>query len=371
MSAQFVDALKGYEHFLEMRGRAGRLEINQHLSSIGRRPIAERTFTHYGKLLENGFRSYVPINKFDVFQSLGKLQLAADRRRYQRDDAELHLKISRDQNRWANAIAMDRSIVGFGIRTQKRFPVRPGTQLWVRLEGYSSIPIVVVWRKHIGDQTRMGVRAFEFIAKYRLEEAPAAPRQTRVLKVLRMDEGNLYWANLFRVLEKTDELLEAAEDLVISVDEIVRAGVHPAPPTLTSMNFSSPGEAQIKIDLSVAEVIKVVIDKIQFWRDQKRRFRAETEQVELENVNLTIEIARNAINLRREADEEGISREVVAELLAGPLQRALGVSELPKELFEEGSLEEGIVDQRLLPAGTDLLAGDDLDFDIRVDEEDN
>lgn len=371
MSAQFVDALKGYEYFLSMRGNANRLEVNQHLSSIDRKPIAERTFTHYGKLLENGFRSYVPINKFDVFQSLGKLQVVADRRRYARDTDELPVKFSRDQSRWANGFAIDRSIVGFGILTTKRFRVSPATRLWVRIEGHSSMPVVVVWRNHIGDQTRLGVRGFEFIAKYRLKELPPASRQTRSLRVLRMDEGDLYWANLFRILEKTDELLEAAEDLVISVDEIVQAGVHPAPATLSSINFSSPGEAQIKIDLGVAEIIKVVVDKIQFWRDQKRRYRAETEQLELENVNLRIEAARNAIRLRREADEEGIGREVITELLAGPMQTALGVSKLPEGLFEEGSLEEGIVDQRLLPAGTDLLAGDDLDFDVQVDEEDD
>lgn len=371
MSAQFVDALKGYEYFLETRGRASRTEINQYLGSTDRRPIARRTYTHYESLLENGFRSYVPINKFDVFQSLGRLQLAADRRRFQREDDELPIKISRDQTRWADAIAIDRSIVGFGIFTVKRFPVRPGTQLWVRLEGYSSIPVVAVWRNHLADQTRMGIRAFEFIAKYRIKEIPPAPRRTRSLRILRRDEGDLYWANLFRVLEKTDELLKAAEDLVISIDEIVKAGVHPAAPQLSSINFSSPGEAQFKVDLGVAEIIKVLVDKLQFWRDQKRRYRAETDQVELENVNLRIEIARNAINLRREAEEEGIGGQVIADLLNGPMQRALGVDELPPELFEEGSLEEGIVDQRLLPAGTDLVAGDDLDFDIQVDDEDD
>ena len=82
MSAQFVDALKGYDYFLSARGRASREEVNRHLASINRKAIAQRTFTHYGNLIDKGFRSYVPINKFDVFQSLGRLQLAADRRRY-------------------------------------------------------------------------------------------------------------------------------------------------------------------------------------------------------------------------------------------------------------------------------------------------
>ena len=92
--------------------------------------------------------------------------------------------------------------------------------------------------------------------------------------------------------------------------------------------------------------------------------------MELEIANLAIEVTRNAIHLRREPAEEGIGRELVAELMRGPLQKALGVSELPEKLFEDGSLEEGIVQQRLLPAATDLLAGDDLDFDVQVEEDD-
>jgi len=56
-------------------------------------------------------------------------------------------------------------------------------------------------------------------------------------------------------------------------------------------------------------------------------------------------------------------------LLGGPLQRALGVRELPEQLFEDGSPEEGILNQRLLPAATDLAAGDDLDFDVEVEDE--
>jgi hypothetical protein len=85
MAAQFVDELLGYEYFPEKQGKVTRDEINNYLTSKGRRPIQQRTYTHYRKLIDNGFLSYVPINRFDVFQSLGKIQMAADRRRFHRD----------------------------------------------------------------------------------------------------------------------------------------------------------------------------------------------------------------------------------------------------------------------------------------------
>lgn len=370
MSAQFVDALKGYDYFLSARGRASREEVNRHLASINRKAIAQRTFTHYGNLIDKGFRSYVPINKFDVFQSLGRLQLAADRRRYERHIKDISIGISKNLVSWVPATVIDKSIVGFGLLAADRFPVSPGTQLWIDLEGFRPIPVVVVWRRHIGDQTRIGARAFEFIAKYRIIGPPLEPRATRSLKVLRINEGELYWGILFQVLQKTDELLEAADDLIVTIDEIVGAEVRPARPKLDTINFGSPGEAQIKIDFGIAEILRVLLEKIQFWRDQKRRYSAETDQVELENANIAIETARNAIRLGQEAEAAGVGREVVDGLVRGPLQRALGVSELPDELFEEGSLEEAIVNQRLLPAATDLVAGDDLDFDVEVEDSD-
>ena len=66
MTARFVDALKGYEFFLRQRGRASLDEVNKYLMQHGYRPISLRTYTHYHKLLQHGFRYYIPINKFVV-----------------------------------------------------------------------------------------------------------------------------------------------------------------------------------------------------------------------------------------------------------------------------------------------------------------
>jgi hypothetical protein len=81
---------------------------------------------YYKKLIAHGFRSYIPINKFDVFQSLGKIELAADRRRYYRETIEQPVLISRDGIRWINGKIIDKSLVGFGIVTQHKFPITKG-----------------------------------------------------------------------------------------------------------------------------------------------------------------------------------------------------------------------------------------------------
>jgi len=100
MAAQFVDALKGYEYYVEQRGKALLEDINAFLQSIDLSPISQRTYGHYQKLLKRGFMSYVPINQFDVYQTLDKLQVASDRRRYPRDILDIDAKISMDKNTW-------------------------------------------------------------------------------------------------------------------------------------------------------------------------------------------------------------------------------------------------------------------------------
>lgn len=359
MAAQFVDALKGYDVFLASRGRASRMQINDELTRIGRSPISKRTFAHYNKLLQNGFRSYVPINKFDVFQALGKIQMAADRRRYHRSKVSIKAEISRDTRRWLGATIVDRSLVGFGIVTSSRFPIRQGSHVWVRIDEYQDIPMIVVWRRHGDELTKLGARAFEFVAKYRVsEEDLAAHRRTGIVQLRRRDTSALAWRNLFRILERVDELLEATADLLLSVDELVHTDVHLAPSQIAMIRFASPGEAQIKVDFGVADILRVVFEKLQFWRTQKKR-------AELETANLAIETARNAIRFEREAKEAGIPGLLITAIM-DPVCRALGLEELPEEAFEETSLEAGIVANRILPPAAELVAGDDLDFEIEV-----
>lgn len=366
MSAQFVDALKGYEYYLSKRGKASLDDINTHLLQDGRNPIRLRTYVHYRKLLANGFRNYIPINKFDVFQSLGRLQMVADRRRYSREKVELIAQISRNREKWLSCTIIDKSLVGFGVVTSNRFPCKPGTQYWLRLQGYNDISVMIAWRKHESTHTNLGLRAFEFIAKYQISDSQIDEERLKgLLKVTREEDTVIQWNELVRILEKTDQLLVAVSDLIYSMSELTHADIRLARSVLDSIKFGSPGEAQVKIDFGIADIIKIVIEKIQFFGLEKRKLRAEVTQTELGNRNLVIENYRNAINLHKEINEADFPREIKQEL-AKPITSLLGLSQLPEGAFEEGSIEESILNERVIPAAAELVAGDDLDFEVDV-----
>jgi len=375
MSARFVDALKGYEYFVSKRGRPTRSQINQHLRSQGRKPISLRTYSHYQSLRENGFRSYIPINKFDVFQALGQLPLSPDRRMYSREETEDAVQASIDGREWFHATLVDRSIVGLGAVTLHKIRAKKGTPIWIRLEGHDHIPATLVWSRPERPSTRFGVRALQFIAEYALVPPPApVERLTHTLRLVHASEQPLSWPELFRILRKTNDLLDAAQELAYTLGDAAGSPIHLSPPIVSSIRISSPGEIQVKIDFGIAEIIRIVLEKLQYWGLQKKRYRLETdgvrlgnEKAELENANLRLEVARNAVNLGKQAREEGLALEVVESLVL-PSLRTLGIDTLPEGLFDPQSIEAGIVAQRLLPAAAELVAGDDPDLKVEVTE---
>jgi hypothetical protein len=368
MSAQFVDALKGYEYYLRERGDATIDDVNNYLVTHGRAPIQLRTYGHYRKLLAHGFRSYIPINQFDVFQALGKLQMAADRRRYRRDKIKIPAKVSHDGENWKDAIIVDKSLVGFGVALLEKFAVSISSKVWIRLDNYDDIPVILVWKKHDqdGNCISFGSRAFEFIAGYRLtEEEQSFSRLTGVLQITRAEDGVLEWEQIYRVLDTNNQLLDAVSDLIYSLGEALESKVSVARPVLMSIEFGSPGELQTKVDFGVAEIVKVLIETVQFWSLNRKRAIEENRKLELENVNLSLDVARKAINIRKEAIESGLTEDTIAVLL-NPIKKVFNRTNLPKRLFEAGTLERGVLTERVVPAIAELVAGDDPDFKISV-----
>jgi hypothetical protein len=367
MSAEFVDALKGYEYYLRERGAATIDDVNHYLKSHGRKSIRLRTYGHYGKLLAHGFRSYIPINKFDVFQTLGRIQMAADRRRYERRRVEKPVRVSRDAQNWQEATITDMSLVGFGILVPGRFPASRGERVWVELGEYSDIPAILVWKAYdaVAQSTALGLRGFEFIAKYRqVREQVDASRLRGMLRVSRAETGRLDWRDVYRILEKTNEVIDAVSSLIYSIDDVVGTNIQLAPPLLVSIKFGSPGVLQTKIDVGVAEMLDVVIGKVQFWSLERDRFKLENQRLELKNVNLFLDVARNAISFRRQAIDAGMTEEAISAIME-PVRAVFG-PRLPPGLFAEGTLERGILTQRVLPVVTELVAGDDPDFRIEA-----
>jgi hypothetical protein len=368
MSAEFVDALKGYEYYLKQRGKASLLEINNYLVSHGRRPIQLRTYGHYRKLLANGFRSYIPINKFDVFQSLGRVQMAADRRRYDREKVQIPAQISSDGEKWIGSEIIDKSLVGLGIAIPGKLHKTKGTKLWVKHEGYDDIPAIMVWQKYDDNNnfTRFGVRAFEFVVKYQQEEGEIrVARLTGVIKIVREKEGDLDWENLFRILSETNRLIDAISALIYTIDDVMDTNIRLARSVLSSIKFGSPGELQTKVDLGIAEILKTLIEKFQYWSLDKKRYIEENRRKELENINYGVDVIRNAINLHKEAKEAGISDEAIRTIL-DPIKKVFNAKKLPRGLFDDGSLERAVLTERVMPVIAELIAGDDPDFKITV-----
>lgn len=368
MATNNTNARKGYEYFIRSRGKATIDQINVFLKARSWGIIHQRTYEHYHSLIRYGFRNYLPINQFDVSRSLGRLQVAADRRRYERESTEISGLISFDKIDWVNCVVINKSLVGFGIVSKENIKTFGSPKCWITLDSYYEIPAILVWSK-FDKQNKvlcLGLRAFEFIAKYEKSKRPEISiRPTGIIKITREKEGTINWGTLFLVLSKTDELISALREMLLTINDELHTNIRFEETTLQSIEFGSPGGLSTKVDLGLAEILKTLIETFRYWSLNKKRYIEENREKELKNVNLEIEVLRNALHLRQEAAEASLTSDAIRVLL-DPIKKVFNRDKLPEELFDNESLERGILSERALPALAELLAGDDSDFKIDV-----
>ncbi len=316
--AQFVDSLKGYEYFLQSRGKTSLDDINKYLRSVNCRIIHYRTYKHYEKLLKRGFSSYIPINQFDVSRTLGKLQFASDRRQYSREITQLNAKVSKDGEIWIPVNIRDKSLVGFGIETNNQFSLKPYNQLFVHIDQYSDIPVIMVWKHHENDLLRFGVRALKFIETYKIiQEDIFVSKSTELLIVKKPSGKYLSWKQIYRILDKINELIHGSSELLIEIAKI--AGLKEyriIQPSISSISFDSPFDIKINIDFDVAKVLNVIFSWCFLGKARKERYEEITpiikNGIKLENNKelLEIELRRNAINPKKETEEPDVPQDV-------------------------------------------------------------
>lgn len=365
MAAKFVDALKGYEYFLENRGNISIDEINTFLRSKGRNEISQRTFGHFKKLVRYGIMSYVPINQFDVDITLGRLQMATDRRRYSREIINIDVWVSMDGNEWIKAEVINKSQVGLGLYTENEFRFRTKRIIWVRIDNYNDIPSILVWKLPYKNGHRFGVRSFEFINNYQFDrKSILLDRLTHQLVVRKTSGDKISWQELLRIISKIDELIGASSDLLDSIAKLIDIELKLSRPVLSSVKFSSPGEFVINIALALAFLILGILKTIQLWKPTIRQFKEVTRGIKLKNDILEVQKARKIVKLRKEAVDPNIKKQLL-DNLSPSIKQALNIDILPSNIFEN-SVEDGILNSRLIPATLDLAFGDDPDIEIQI-----
>jgi len=70
--------------------------FNRYFVFLGRKPIKALIYNRYRKPYAAGFFSHTPIDRFDCFQTLWQIEMAADRRRYTCDKDKVLAGGSRD-----------------------------------------------------------------------------------------------------------------------------------------------------------------------------------------------------------------------------------------------------------------------------------
>ena len=305
------------------------------------------------------YTQYIPINRFDVLETLGQAPIAADRRSYGRTDASADIQVSDDGRNWFQARLVDESLVGFGAITAGSIAWRPGTLLLVHLAGHENVPCILVWRRRVEKETRFGLRALQFVATYRLSPLQVQiARPTAIVRLTHSSNEQLTWSEFYRVLGLLNKLVESAALLLDTLAQAAGVDLHLAPPMLKSIVLQSPGDIQVKVDLGVAETVRAVSDLAYVGLERRKR--------DLENTMLQMAAIREAVNLGADLREAGLSQEDATRAMA-PILHKLGIDNLPVGAFNPNSLESGIVREQLLPAAAELNAGYNPHIQVEVE----
>ena len=70
---------------------------------------------------------------------------------------------------------------------------------------------------------------------------------------------------------------------ILSIYEVADLPLDLPRPTLRSIEFRSPGDGAVKIDLGIAEILKTLFENLRYWGLYRKRYQEETRRVELEN----------------------------------------------------------------------------------------
>ena len=88
---------------------------------------------------------------------------------------------------------------------------------------------------------RFGVRALEFIANYQiLEEKIISTRPTGLLVVKRISKKHIDWRELYRLITKINQLIDATMDLIYSIGKLSNKTVDLSTPAISYIKFESP-----------------------------------------------------------------------------------------------------------------------------------
>jgi len=331
--ASFEDAVAGWEIYRSRQGAVSRTQLNQALLVQGLEPIAERTFTHYGKLLRLGYNEYVSINRLDIRHANESIFDISDRSRYQDRsvDRDARLVMPTAVSMVTLVGRLQEVSEGFAIlRVPDTNDAREAAKAVKYNKGVLVFDEVGVERAvRVLEAIERGIE-LDLLLEFRslLETDLVLPESPFPLvgTHLRMDLGPQ--ASVYRVLGAVHATFDLFESVRGFVDLAVAGPANSAPPSPTlrvrELHFQNPLEVILVGAVAVAGGVSYVVNRVaaslgnaadaaskaqsvgherQAERRREERHQLEIKSLQLDNVKKAIEIGDLLERLRPDLAE--------------------------------------------------------------------
>lgn len=378
MNARPADTQAGWRIFRNSDYSLTKDEVNERLIALGHRPISDRTYRHYLKLHDYGYRQYLPINRLDVATLLNPLWDEASRSRYLpraiRERAVVTLLRG----------GILHTLVGQAVSISEgeiivRFDGPEGVAFLSRRKNYADQLVDIVLEEHghqLARVERVNIEASADVATVIFalptpgafdlsEDTPLGPM---TLKVRLVPEEDV--PTLALMTERMYFLFQTVESSRLVGAEVVRQ-LRPGqefrlpPPRLQSVSYASPLEVVVHVAaygsllLTLAQALARTYSRINEAAATKhtpRRAKAEADAAEWtadiqQSTALRLRVENEQLLAERQLDPSPQVRQ-----FGGDVAAALGVDETQGSNLDINRITE-MVTRQLLPNLVRMVGG--------------
>ena len=362
------DARAGFAIYLQSFEGTTLEEINARLAASGYGAIAQRTFTHYRKLVNAGFNRYISINRFDVARASRAYENMSSlgRYRYRPTRQEINIIFAKGSRFFeARGYVVEVGDVGamieFADEPQivgiQRFKPSRGDRVILSYAGSIEASTGVVVDSDLESApVLVEIEHARLISVAEIEDVPSLPTTSFRFKLIAASDNTITIDVLGRRLQHFFDLLEGLRALLNEAGRQSDAYEYAAPPVVMEIRLASPAVLLLQLPPELVSIISWSLLGGILATTMRKKWHEGT-LIKKQGGLANAEIERRELDVVSDRQEY----EFRGDLINNVRER------LPRTTISDDQIVK-ILDAHVLPSSRELARTDIREIDVSVDQ---
>ena len=362
------DARAGFAIYLQSSEGVTLDEINARLEASRYGTVAQRTLTHYRKLVSAGFNRYISINRFDVARASRAYENMSSlgRYRYRPTRQEISIVFAKGSRFFeARGYVVEVGDVGAMIEFSdehqivgiQRFKPSRGDRVILSYAGSIEASTGVVVDSDLeSDPVLVEIEHARLISVAEIEDLPSLPTTSFRFRLIAASDNTITIDVLGRRLQHFFDLLEGVRALLNEAGRQSDAYAYAAPPVVMEIRLASPAVLLIQLPPELVSIISWSLLAGILATTMRKKWHEGT-LIKKQGGIVDAEIERRELDLVSDHQEY----EFRADLINNVRER------LPRTTISDEQIVK-ILDAHVLPSSRALARTDIREIDVSVDQ---